>query len=382
MSHQPQCLIIGGGVAGLWLLSSLRDAGADAWLLEKNTLGSGQTLASQGIIHGGAKYSLTGTISGSTKAIAAMPERWNQHIEGRQLPRLRQLQTLTESQLLLARGGIKGKLFTMLASKALVSGTHEADITDLHLTTKMVGMMIQERTIDTLSLVTELQSQTSHFCRQYQVTSDNIVKKRGIWSLQLRDRLITPKMMIFAAGEGNEQFIGASKIQLRPLHMAYLRHPKLFPIYAHIVDASNRKPLCTISSHYDDQQQLVWYIGGDLAETGVNRTSGQQCIHVEQLLRKLWSNIEWGHASWKSFIIDRAEHRSMGFMRPESPGVVNCGKNAMAVFPTKLTFAPMLADIVTDRYRKLNTELQNPEPGSPLEDLPLAQLGSHVWNKN
>ena len=382
MSRQPECLIIGGGVAGLWLLSSLRDAGADAWLLEKNTLGSGQTLASQGIIHGGAKYSLTGTISGSTKAIAAMPGRWNQHIEGRQLPRLRRLETLADSQLLLTRGGLKGKLFTMLASKALVSGTNEADIRDLHLTAKMVGMMIQERIIDTLSLVTELQSQTSHFCRQYQVTSDNIVKKRGVWSLQLRDKLITPTMMIFAAGESNEQFIKANKMQLRPLHMVYLRHPKLFPIYAHIVDPSSRTPLCTISSHYDNKKRLVWYIGGELAEAGVNFTSGQQCIRVEQLLRKLWSNTEWGHASWKSFIINRAEHHTMGFMRPEHPGIVNCGKNAMAVFPTKLTFAPMLADMVTDKYRQLKIELQDFEPGSPFEDLPLAQLGSHVWNKD
>ncbi|MEI6274199.1 MAG: FAD-dependent oxidoreductase [Phycisphaerae bacterium] len=51
-------LIVGGGCAGLFALNALRDAGMSALLVEKNSLGFGQTTASQGILHAGVKYSL------------------------------------------------------------------------------------------------------------------------------------------------------------------------------------------------------------------------------------------------------------------------------------------------------------------------------------
>lgn len=51
-------LIIGGGVAGLWLLNRLRNEGYQALLLEQEALGTGQSIASQGMIHGGIKYAL------------------------------------------------------------------------------------------------------------------------------------------------------------------------------------------------------------------------------------------------------------------------------------------------------------------------------------
>ena len=49
-------LIVGAGVAGLWLNARLRGQGFSTVLVESATLGGGQSLKSQGIIHGGAKY--------------------------------------------------------------------------------------------------------------------------------------------------------------------------------------------------------------------------------------------------------------------------------------------------------------------------------------
>ena len=51
-------LVFGGGAAGLWCLDRLRRAGYHAILLESKAIGSGQTIQSQGIIHGGGKYAL------------------------------------------------------------------------------------------------------------------------------------------------------------------------------------------------------------------------------------------------------------------------------------------------------------------------------------
>ena len=54
-------IIIGGGISGLWLATEYKALEIPFAVLEKDSLGSSQTLASQGTIHGGKKYFLTKT---------------------------------------------------------------------------------------------------------------------------------------------------------------------------------------------------------------------------------------------------------------------------------------------------------------------------------
>ena len=54
-------VIIGAGIAGLWLHRRLNQLGYHALLLEKNQIGNAQTLAAQGIIHGGKNISMSTT---------------------------------------------------------------------------------------------------------------------------------------------------------------------------------------------------------------------------------------------------------------------------------------------------------------------------------
>lgn len=68
-------VIIGAGVAGLWLALRLERAGRSVALLEAHAAGAGQTAASQGIIHGGTKYALTNRLTGASESIRAMPAR-------------------------------------------------------------------------------------------------------------------------------------------------------------------------------------------------------------------------------------------------------------------------------------------------------------------
>ena len=58
LRYSTDIVIFGGGVAGLWLLNAVRSAGYQAILFEKGHSAEAQTLASQGIIHGGLKYAL------------------------------------------------------------------------------------------------------------------------------------------------------------------------------------------------------------------------------------------------------------------------------------------------------------------------------------
>ncbi|MEX0977617.1 MAG: FAD-dependent oxidoreductase, partial [Pirellulales bacterium] len=81
-------VILGGGCAGVWLLDELRRRGARVVLLEATRLGSGQTASSQGILHGGLKYSLAGIISPSARMVRDMPAVWQAALAGRAEPDL------------------------------------------------------------------------------------------------------------------------------------------------------------------------------------------------------------------------------------------------------------------------------------------------------
>ena len=81
-------LIFGGGAAGLWLLDRLSRDGYHVLLLEANSLGAGQTVASQGILHGDLKYAFSGLLSKSAKTIREMPSIWRDSLLGRATPNL------------------------------------------------------------------------------------------------------------------------------------------------------------------------------------------------------------------------------------------------------------------------------------------------------
>ena len=90
-------VVFGGGAAGLWCLDRLRRAGYHAILLERQALGSGQTVQAQGIIHGGGKYALRGVRDfAAVRATSLMPERWRRSIAGELQPDLSGTRVLSD----------------------------------------------------------------------------------------------------------------------------------------------------------------------------------------------------------------------------------------------------------------------------------------------
>ena len=118
-SYSTDIVIFGGGIAGLWLLNRLRDQGYHAILLETDKLGCGQTLASQGIIHGGLKYALNGALSGAATIISDMPARWRSALAGEAEIDLRGCRVLSEHYYMWSDSGFRSKLKTFLGSKSL-----------------------------------------------------------------------------------------------------------------------------------------------------------------------------------------------------------------------------------------------------------------------
>ena len=113
---RPDVVIFGGGVAGLWLLDELVRRGHDAVLLESSRLGTGQSIAAQGIIHGGLKYSLAGSTTGSALGVKQMPGVWADCLAGRRDPDLGDV-TVRSQTCLLWRGKSLGSRLGFLGAR-------------------------------------------------------------------------------------------------------------------------------------------------------------------------------------------------------------------------------------------------------------------------
>ena len=109
--------IIGGGIAGLWLLNRLCNNGYNAVLFEHDSLGNMQTMASQGMIHGGIKYALGGALTGASEAIADMPDHWRSCLRGEGDVDLSDAKVLSEHFYMWSTQSITSKVTSFFASK-------------------------------------------------------------------------------------------------------------------------------------------------------------------------------------------------------------------------------------------------------------------------
>ena len=165
--HSAQIAIIGGGISGLWLLNSLRNAGYDAVLFEKNTLGSQQTFASQGMIHGGIKYALGGFTTPASETIANMPSVWRACIAGQGPVDLKNLNLLSEAYFLFSDGSLSSKVTGFFASKSLrgrISALSKTDYPEVFADSGFKGSLyqLQDIVIDTPVVISKLSQQQAN----------------------------------------------------------------------------------------------------------------------------------------------------------------------------------------------------------------------------
>ena len=390
--------IYGGGVAGLWTLARLSAAGYRCILIEKSALGDGQTIASQGIIHGGIKYALTGTASSASRAIARMPEIWRACLRGEGEIDLRGVRILSERQWLWTAGGVAARLAGVAASKAIRTEVARVAPADrpAWLTAAPGGLggvdvyTVDEPVLDPASLLREL-------ARRAEEAGGRIIRGAAHpgWSDGIRAH-----RRILATGAGNGPLIAeaadtlyngkpmAPAMQLRPLHMvmARSRRPGGLPlIYGHCLGAST-VPRLTITSQHDREGRTVLYIGGGLAEEGVTRSPPEQAAAARAELRACLPWLAWdepgeGGVEIATLRIDRAEGRTPGGGRPDEPVVHGLG-GAFIVWPTKLAFAPLVAQRILDALDQTGVRpLDFPDPlvvpgeRPPVATLPWEQEG-------
>jgi glycerol-3-phosphate dehydrogenase len=367
-------VIFGGGVAGLWALNQLRRLGYQAVLLETHTLGGGQTIKSQGIIHGGIKYALSGFLSGSAKAIETMPQRWKDALAGAGELDLRTVNVLSEDQLLWSTGSLGSEIASFFASKALNSRIQKLPKTAYPSILKNSlfkghAYRLEEVVLDTASLIETLAKPHRDYIFKinpnagYAFTSDpnnpqNVVSLKIFSDVEAETVEIKAKRYLFTAGEGNgslgTNLPNAPQMQLRPLQMAMVKLAMPSPFFAHCVD-NGTSPRITITTHPTQDGKTVWYLGGQLAEDGAKRTTTEQIACAKKELGALFPWLDLSGSTWASFFVNRAEPKQPDGKRPENPFVETLG-NIMTAWPTKLALAPMLSDLILMQLKQQNIQ--------------------------
>jgi glycine/D-amino acid oxidase-like deaminating enzyme len=368
-------LIVGGGIAGLWLLNRLSQANYSAVLLESDALGAGQTICSQGIIHGGIKYALTGKLNAASQAIETMPRIWQNCLEGRGEIDLSAATILSHTQHMWSPGSLASDISAFLASKSLQSRVNKATDLPAPFDHESFNGAVYELN----EIVLDIPSVLGTLAKPY---LNNIIKydpNQTHWgnnhvTLHEYNRTLHYDYVVCLAGKGNQAFLEKpAKQQLRPLHMSYLRMPGLPKVYAHCMQSST-KPRITITSH-QDKHEVLWYLGGDLAETGVKRSPEEQNAFARQELNQLLPWMDFSKASIHSFLIDRAEEAQWLNRRPNAPCVQQDGNKILA-WPTKLAFAPLLTEQIIKRMANI-TKVAFP---TEIASLPKPAIALPPWS--
>jgi glycerol-3-phosphate dehydrogenase len=387
--------IFGGGASGLWLLDALVRRGWRVLLLEAGDLGAGQTIASQGIIHGGFKYSLAGMVTPAARAVRDMPRRWRRAMAGEAQPDLRQVR-LRASHCHLWQTARLGSHISMAGARLSLSVRPQALPADdrppaLRACPGAVTR-IEEQVIDPASFLEALAGPNqAHLLKidpdgglEFQLNGPGRVE-----GIHLRrpggggDLLLRPAHVMLTAGAGNEGLrraaglVGAA-MQRRPLHMVVARGD-LPLLNGHCVDGAATR--ITVTSMHDGQGRTVWQVGGAVAEAGVDLEPAALVRRAVEEVQACLPGIDLRGVQWTTYRVDRAESRQVSRLRPALPCVTR-GGNVLTGWPTKLALVPRLVD---EMERALGGERRGPADTGYLAAVagwPRPAVAPLVWEGN
>jgi glycerol-3-phosphate dehydrogenase len=361
ISFDVDIAILGGGIGGLWLLNRLCARGYNAVLFESNELGGGQSINSQGMIHGGIKYALGGALTGSSEAIADMPEHWRRCLHNEGDVDLRGINVLSDHFYLWSTENLTSRLTSFFASKLTrgrVDAVKPAERHPIFQNPAFRGNLYKlvDMVLDVPSLIAKLSDNARG--RIFSIDAESIAFEKNaagetiaVLGTSAGNALrCSAQRFVFSAGAGNAdllQRIGSNKpeMQLRPLQQALVKHDFPHPLYAHCA-GSNPSPRLTISSHPLTDGKWVWYLGGDLATENIDASAGELIDKARRELTELFPWVNFGHTEWATLRIDRAEPKQKGLIKPDKAFAARAAgdANVIVAWPTKLTLAPNMAD--------------------------------------
>lgn len=358
-SHDVDVLVVGGGIAGLWVLDALRRVGYGALLVEKGALGVGQTIQSQGIVHGGGKYGLRRARDvEAAQTLAGMPARWLACLEERATPDLSAATIRSRACLMWVPKRGPGDQLSK-APRSLASGEGLPAMLDVLPASEWPEVLrgsaleiraMAELVLDMGSVVAALLAQH----HEHVLRIPDVVLKLHKGEVSLDGNALRPGAVVLAAGAGNEALleqIGATprRMQRRPLTMFLLRG-SLPELYGHCV-VEGRTHL-TVTSVRPESGKVVWQIGGEIAECTSDVTDlAAARVRAVADVRRFLPDLDLDGAEVASYSAIRAEAATGGRRRPSGVHVerVHRQPTVLAVWPTKFALAPLLADQVVAR---------------------------------
>ncbi|MCW9031527.1 MAG: FAD-dependent oxidoreductase [Gammaproteobacteria bacterium] len=353
-------VIFGGGIAGLWLLTRLRQAGFHTLLLETESLGAGQTRYSQGIIHGGTKYALTGKLTASSESIFTMPKIWRDCLEGKGQVDLSSVKILSEHQYMWSTPSLLSRLSGFFASRVVrgrMVAVNKNDRPAVFQNKKFKGKVYQldEPVLDAGSVINALAGPNINNIMHIKNATGFSENNFTVEATNGESWNITAEKIILAAGKGNAGLLKQMghvipEMQLRPLQMVMVRGGLPEKLYAHCLGAS-ANPRITITSHEDKHGNIVWYMGGQLAEEGIHRSKEEQIDKAKKELQSLMPWLNFTLMQWSTLNISRAEPKQKEGKRPVTSFYYE-DNNVITTWPTKLALAPNLADDVLKHLDK------------------------------
>jgi len=377
--------IFGGGVAGLWTLARLIKQGFNAHLFECNQLGAGQSIASQGIIHGGTKYALTGKITGASEAIREMPSIWSDCLSGKGELDLSAVKITSSHQLLWTQADLKSKVGGFFASKVMSSRMTKLDATEIpgifqHSGFKGTVYRLDEQVIDPASLFENLFSQLEGHLSFYK--RDQLDMNQGLnGEFRISGLQVNAKAIVLTAGEGNAgllHVLGCNEpaMQRRPLHMPMVKSKLLPQLTAHAL-GDGALPRMTITANHDLAGDVVWYLGGKIAEEGIEASQEVLIQKAKDELTVMLPWVDWRSMEWSTVMLNRAEPLMSDGGRPDRP-YIHSQKNILTAWPVKLAFAPLLAQEVLSELANIGIE---PSHTSADVDLPKPSVAKLPWDE-
>ena len=383
--HPVDLAVIGGGIAGLWILDAAVRAGRNAILVEAFELGHGQSVAAQGIIHGGLKYTLRERDLDAAGAIADMPGFWRDRHESGDGdgPDLRAARMSTPCTWMWRTDSLASRLGMLGARAALRTRPEtvpEADRPALLRAASGAVLRVAEPVFDTRSVLGAIAN--AHPGRILGVDGPEGLEfassggrvERMILRSDGGEVAVRPASVVLAAGVGNEGLLArlgldAEVAQRRPLHMALARSRDLPEFHGHCVDGN--KTRVTITSARDDAGRTIWQLGGDLAERGVDRDEAMQRRAAFAELRGVLPAFDLDgidDLEWSSYRVDRAERRTRAGLRPDDAEVVSLHDGRLiTAWPTKWALAPRLAAAVLEATEGFTESVETPAVS---DDLP------------
>jgi glycine/D-amino acid oxidase-like deaminating enzyme len=391
-------IIVGGGIAGLWIANRLLAADRQVLVLEADELGCQQTLASQGMIHGGLKYALGGGLTGASEAIASMPARWRACLDGSGELDLQGLTPLSDDNLLFANGSGLDRFTAFFASRALRGRIQR--LAPEHWPEALRGCAgwvyaLNDLVLDTPALVEKLAAGLAGRLYRHRLMASEIRRTASGWALNLAGETVSSRELVLCAGEGNEALlrglaVDSAPMQRRPLRQIILRGQQLKPLYGHcLTGIRSAEPRLTITSH-PDGDGWIWYLGGQLAGAHTDLSEPALCELARAELDICLPWIDFTATELYVLDINRAEVASDG-KRPDEPFVQrtttysNRTEGPIVCWPTKLTLAPIAADqvieLMTAGYSTAREPTLSPKPALDLT-LPIARSGKPRWQQN